>query len=417
MRVLVLSYAFSPFKGSEFSVAWNYACHMGRENELDIIVGLTDDHMGKLDSLNNIRDVISSKGLKVKLHPVYPSILARAVNSFNVIGLFPYAFYVAYRLWHWQAYNLAKQLVSRKTYDLVHYQNPIGYREPGYLWRLDLPYIWGPIGGLNSYESGLYPALRTKGRLDYILRNISNHLNFLFNVRLKKAINRSDLLLINNSKDKSTFDKWFKKDIEIYSESWCSAEFVSASASNDRLRFLWVGTLNQRKGLIIFLTVLLRNNFNIELVVIGDGKERVFLEKFVMDNGIRDVDFKGRLTREQVQMEFQKSDFSLYTSLMDANPSVIWESLTNGCPIVGLGIDGFLDNTDERFALKVNVSDFESTLNSFADVITRILENRSEIKDWFSSNMYDAYLDKHWNNRIDEWIRFYNKAVKNFNEG
>jgi glycosyltransferase involved in cell wall biosynthesis len=416
MKLLVLSYAFSPFKGSEFSVAWNYACHMGRENELDIIIGLTDDHMGKLDSLNIIRDVISSKGLRVNLHPVYPSFLARAVNHFNVIGLFPYAFYVAYRLWHRKAYNLAKVLVAHRAYDLVHYQNPIGYREPGYLWRLDLPYIWGPIGGLNSYEAGLYDALRSKGKVDYFLRSISNYLNFLFNTRLRKAINRSDLLLINNSKDKATFDKWFKKNTVIFSESWCSAEFVRASKSNDKLRFLWVGTLNQRKGLFFFLNVLIRNDFDINLVVVGDGSEKEFLEKFTLDNEICGVVFKGRLTREQVQEEFQVSDFSLYTSLMDANPSVIWESLSNGCPIVGLGIDGFLDNTDERFALKVKVSDFESTVNSFADVITRIVENRAEIEDWFDSNIYDAYMDKHWNRRVDDWLSFYKTAIRNFNE-
>jgi hypothetical protein len=32
--------------------------------------------------------------------------------------------------------------------------NMIGYREPGYLWKLNVPFVWGPMGGTNVKFSG-----------------------------------------------------------------------------------------------------------------------------------------------------------------------------------------------------------------------------------------------------------------------
>jgi hypothetical protein len=178
MKILLLSYAFSPFKGSEFSVAWNYALHMGKNHQLDIIIGLVDDHMGNFKVLPQIQEEINRTGLDINIIPVYPDKKAIFLNYLNKKNIFPYSFYFAYKYWHKEAYKKSLELVSRNDYDLVHYQNPIGYREPGYLWKLDLPYIWGPIGGMNTFNKNLIGFLTFKGLFDYHLRKYSNYYNF-----------------------------------------------------------------------------------------------------------------------------------------------------------------------------------------------------------------------------------------------
>ena len=125
MKILVLSYAFSPFKGSEFSVAWNYAFQMSKNNQLDIIIGLTDSHMGEFDSLDEIQEKINKLRLNINLIPVYPNSIAKTLNFLNKKNIIPYSFYFAYKYWHKSAYKTALKLSTENNYDLVHYQNRI----------------------------------------------------------------------------------------------------------------------------------------------------------------------------------------------------------------------------------------------------------------------------------------------------
>ena len=56
-HILVLAYAISPYKGSEFSVAWNYVKNMSKDNKLTVLYGTSDEHMGEVQSMERfLRD-------------------------------------------------------------------------------------------------------------------------------------------------------------------------------------------------------------------------------------------------------------------------------------------------------------------------------------------------------------------------
>ena len=44
--ILVLAYAVSPSKGSEYAVAWNYVTAMSRYHRLTVLYGTSGEHMG-----------------------------------------------------------------------------------------------------------------------------------------------------------------------------------------------------------------------------------------------------------------------------------------------------------------------------------------------------------------------------------
>ena len=46
-NILVLAYAISPTRGSEYSVAWNYVTHMSKANDLTVLYGISGNHMGE----------------------------------------------------------------------------------------------------------------------------------------------------------------------------------------------------------------------------------------------------------------------------------------------------------------------------------------------------------------------------------
>ena len=56
------------------------------------------------------------------------------------------------------------RLHQQLRFNLVHQATFCGFREPGFLWKLDAPFLWGPIGGTQNYpwrflgEAGLRGA-------------------------------------------------------------------------------------------------------------------------------------------------------------------------------------------------------------------------------------------------------------------
>ena len=66
-------------------------------------------------------------------------------------------FYKYYKKWQWKTYLIAKEICAEVNIDVLHQLNMIGFREPGYLWKLSkengVPFVWGPIGCRIENES------------------------------------------------------------------------------------------------------------------------------------------------------------------------------------------------------------------------------------------------------------------------
>ena len=171
-NILVLAYAISPIRGSEYSVAWNYINEMSKDNDLVVLYGAAGNHMGDFDEIESW--LLTNSVLNVKFVPVYPNSLTLKLNYLNRKGILPYVFYFAYNFWHRQVYKKTKELIANEHFDLIHFLNPIGYREPGYLWKFDLPYIWGPIGGVSNRPKQLFKDLTLKNKTLFTVRNWAN---------------------------------------------------------------------------------------------------------------------------------------------------------------------------------------------------------------------------------------------------
>src|ERR1035437_922590 len=156
-KILVSAYAVSPTRGSEYSVAWNYINEMSKDNTLVVLYGVSGNHMGDVAEMEIWLE--SNSIPNVKFVPVLPNIFTEKLNLLNKKGIFPYAFYFAFRFWQLRVYSVAKKIIENEHFDLVHFLNPIGYREPGYLWKLNTPYLWGPIGGVPNRPSQLFNSL------------------------------------------------------------------------------------------------------------------------------------------------------------------------------------------------------------------------------------------------------------------
>ena len=210
MNILVLAYAISPSKGSEYSVAWNYVKYISKYHNLTVLYGASGEHMGDCEEME--RYARSNPIPHVRFVPVYPNRIANILNWPNKHNLFVYTFYYAYQVWHKLAYKKAKELVSKEHFDLIHYVGMIGYREPGYLWKLGLPYVWGPVSGANNAPHQLMKNMPLIGRLKLTFRSLANTIQFHTKHRLKSALKDTDILLTATYENKIKLKDVNKKE-------------------------------------------------------------------------------------------------------------------------------------------------------------------------------------------------------------
>lgn len=77
------------------------------------------------------------------------------------------------------------------------------------------------------------------------------------------------------------------------------------------------------------------------LIVIGDGPLRNVLEKMIREMGLEDsVKLIGQLSRKDVSMWMNASDFFVLSSLYEGNPIVMFEALGLGLPFIGTKVGG-----------------------------------------------------------------------------
>lgn len=416
--ILVLAYSISPVRGSEYSVGWNYVKEMSLTNDLIVLYGLAGDHMGDVSEVED--SVLCQNMPNVQFIAVRPSLITNFLNRLNRKGILVYTFYFAYKLWHKQAYKLARKLIDNQSVDLIHYLCPIGFREPGYLWKINKPYIWGPIGGVKNKPVKFILQNNIRSGVKSTLYNVINSLQFRFSRRLQAALKRSDLLLASTTETKHQIHN--KHDIEsvhlpenaITSEMLCNQRLVRV-LPGERVNVLWIGSVDERKSLDILLTALsLVKNTNWHLNVVGTGplvdKCLMLSEKLCIDSQITWV---GRASRDVVNQYYCKSHLHAITSMAEGNPTTIWEAMAFGIPTITFDHCGMHDTVCDKCGVQVFLGSLDETVRSYAANLDRIFYEPEIIND-LSRGVLACSKNFLWTKRKIQWNSYYDTAVANW---
>lgn len=112
-----------------------------------------------------------------------------------------------------------------------------------------------------------------------------------------------------------------------------------------RKQMLFVGRLVEDKGidyLIDIWTIIERENSDWNLVIVGDGPLRGFVENKIRQLGLNQVEIVG--ARLNVEDYYQSSTFLLMTSIFEGFPLVLLEAMSLG--VIPIAFNSFLALTD-----------------------------------------------------------------------
>jgi glycosyltransferase involved in cell wall biosynthesis len=363
MRILLSAFACEPNRGSEPGFGWNWALHLAQEGH-DVVLMTTPYGRSAIDK--QIELIGKSLSLNVKYVEV-PTCARRFLKGH--LGIVAH-----YYLWQKLAFFAAKNLV--KNIDIIHHVTWGSIKGGSNLWRLQKPFVFGPIGGGQVAPNG-YGAVLGIGFLLEQLRTLYTKIILPVNPFAKLLICNSALVLVTNKETFLLAKNLGGKYIKLFLDTGLSESFYPdcfpARHRRDVFKILWVGRLIPRKALPIAIEVLKKLKFPVKLIIVGDGLLRRKLKGWLKDPMLqKKIEWWGQVPWGKVREAYLTSDVFLFTSLRESFGSQIVEAMAFGLPIITLNVHGARDWVPENAGIKVDVGSLKATLEDLALSIERL---------------------------------------------
>jgi glycosyltransferase involved in cell wall biosynthesis len=381
MKVLISAIACNPYLGSENYFGWAAVKALAQDHELWVLVGQRSQ-----------------------------SDLTRATAE----GLIPpnvhFIFAGDFRPWHanrmrarlqgWREYlhfseailPLAQRLHATENFDLVHHVTYATWRVATPLWRLGIPFVFGPIGGYEQFPAQLLPMLSTTSAVFELARMTSNLVS-RFSPGVRRSLRQAAHVFVANPETGRLVNS-VRGDGDGVSRllpGFYSAPKVAAFARfapdkilDGPLRLFAAGNMEGRKGVALALAALARAKhagvkFHYRLG--AGGPEIARLKKLAARLGLAaEVEFAENLHGEDYQRELGRTHVFLLPSLRESAGLTMMEAMLAGCvPVVAdCGSPSFIV-TDEC-GFRIPVASQRRMVAHLADALIAIDRDREIIR-------------------------------------
>lgn len=408
LHILVSAYACSPEWGSEVGMGWHWVKALSKFCQLDVIT-----EAGFATAINQAVANGEIESFVPKFH--YIDIGEKGRKLFWAQG--SWGFYYFYRKWQYAAFKCAEKLMKDQHFDVVHQLNMVGFREPGYLWKLsDIPYFWGPVCGMGWVPGKFIATLDVKNQIKYHIKNIINLIHQYTLPRVAKAVRRADALFAVTRVEQQIFERRYGKSSVILPEVGAEprAGVVRREEHDGKLILSWCGVMEGRKALNIVLNALAKvkaKSIPSVLHIIGDGPCRAQWYKLCQKLGLeQQCVWHGRIPHEKSLEIIGNSDVFLFSSWKEATSTVINEALSLGVGVICHDACGMGAAIDQSCGMKIALSSPEDSINGFAEKIEAIHNDRKKISD-LSAGALKRAGELSWENNAKTMFNYYCKAV------
>lgn len=410
LKILISAYSCSPILGSEAAVGWGFVSHLSKHHDVFVITQYSkfkpaiDVWREKEPFLNQIRFY----GIDRK-------------RNENIEAIWPPSYYWTYRDWQKEAYILALELDRNENFDIIHQLNMVGFREPGYLWKIDKPFVWGPIGGLENSPWNFLPSLGLKGLVFYAGRNIFNLFQRKLSKRAKQAAMRNNATLIAATPgNQDLIEELWNTNSQVICEVGQENQGIEIvhskrTTTKEPLKIIWSGLHTPGKNLPLLLNALEKVNFPFELHILGKGEMTRSWKNLAKNVGVQDhCHWYGWLERQKAIEIMSTGHVFCITSISDLTSTVTLEALSYGLPIVCLDHCGFAHVVTEECGIKIPVNTPKEAANNIAKALSSLYDDESYRQSLSKGSILRASHFS-WEKKIENLNSIYNSLLEKSN--
>lgn len=352
----------NPYKGSEDGTGWNFVLQIARYNK---VIAITRE---------NNRPAIESFMLEFP-NDLYQNIEFMYFDTPKWMRFWKRGGQGAmlyYLLWQFLLPQFVRK--NKLEFDLVHNLNFHNDWTPSFLWKLEKPMIWGPVGHHpripSAYLSNNFVE-RIKDRMKWFVKNYF----WKYDPLLKKTISKSDKILVMHSQVEGVIDFSSEKKVGLSQVAATDVEYNRSQLKDDFI-VISVGRFVTLKGFEIALeafaqfyeTLNEEQKARVKFKMIGKGPDEVKLKTLINKYELNDsVEILNWMSKTDLDKEYRKASVFLFPSHEGAG-MVVAEALSYGLPVLCFDNCGPGELAGEA-SLKVSYSAPERTVTAFSEYL------------------------------------------------
>jgi glycosyltransferase involved in cell wall biosynthesis len=347
LRVLIVASMCNPERGSEPGLGWKWSSAIARHHDVTVITSEYQDNRNAIHrALEADADLAAS--MRFEFVPWFEA--TRPAWQRELATTFQLLYYTAYDAWMREAQAVARRLFAQDgRFDLTHQLTMIGFREPGYLWELPVPFVWGPVGGTQNVPWRLLPSLGLTEGMRHGARNCINEWQKRFHRRSKCAFQKAAEIIAVASDTQEELRRHHHVESRVIAAAMGEPGHLQSRVRvphTGPTRFVFTGLHLSRKGLPFALRALARLPTDLDwtLDVMGTGPLSRSWQSLTRSLGLQaKVVFHGHVPRETLMRLLDNADVYVFPSLLEGWPAAIIEALTLGLPVVTTALHGMRD--------------------------------------------------------------------------
>jgi glycosyltransferase involved in cell wall biosynthesis len=394
LKVLIVAHEFSPNSGSECAVGWNLVTRIAGYHDVTVMYASgsrSDSGSYQRAVTGYFRNAPPIDGLScINIdQPPFTKFTAYLNSYFSWIGPIglPFLYYIGYHSWHREVYRRAKLQLKLQEFDVVHQLTQISFREPGYAWKLGIPFFWGPTGGQANLPWRFFRKLPAVSKIMEVMRYVSNIYQSRMVPRILSATKRASIIYTYSEEDARYFAQKAKGKIKHMLDVGSTLipdDLQSKTESKEILTGVWCGQLTYRKAPDLLLKSLAKSQVTRERVkikIIGSGPLEKTMQELADILDLKNIEWIRQIPHGQIFEIMRQADFLVHTSLREATSSVIPEALSLGLPVICHDANGMSLAVTEACGIRIPLVSPEDSINGFNQAITRLIIDKTLMRN------------------------------------
>jgi glycosyltransferase involved in cell wall biosynthesis len=288
-----------------------------------------------------------------------------------------------YYLWQIGAYFVAQRLNGQVGFDLIHHVTFGQYWPPSFIGLLDVPFIWGPVGGGDSASSSFRSDISCRGRLYETFRDLRWSLASVDPV-MHLLVSRCRVAIAATEQTATRLRMLGAKRIIVLPSLGTieAMKYVGSfpTRSSNSFRIISIGRLMHWKGFHLALRAFARFQARYpesEYWIIGEGPEGRQLRALARKLGIESkvVFWRTFPTLHDVYKKLAECDVLVHPALHETFGTVCFEAMMLGRPVICLDMGGPAMQVTAETGIKVPASSPEQAVRGLATALARLADD------------------------------------------
>ena len=370
-RILATAYACRPGSGSEEGNGWWLADQLRRFGDVCVV---TPSHNRAV-----IEAAVAESDGRGRLEFVYVDVPGWPTDSASANRLRR----THYNLWQLRIWAAARELHAARGFDVVHHLTYGQYWSGSWMGELEVPFVWGPVGGGESAPDELIAALSKEGQAYERRRDLARRVGRL-SPPVRRSARKATVALAATPQTSAALESLGVGHIELMPTAglpdvdFTTLSSIPRDASASALRVMCLGRLEHWKGFhfaIEAFAAFVADAPDSELWVIGDGPAAGHLRDVVRLHKLEGrVKLLGRLPRAEVLERLAASHVLAHPSLHDSAGWATLEAAASGLPVVCLDLGGPAVQVTSDTGIKVAAHNHRQVVEEIAEAFRALAD-------------------------------------------